>query len=155
MPVSEVAQLKENRIQSMIFRLPEHLVQPKRETILIIEENQTLRELLTWVMIAGGYHPTVDGQPVDLIILDLDCSEAWRKTVISPLWEQLKSDTSSPLAIIFLTCLYHPIAVSGSLVIQKPFHVQVLLDAVTKALHEKNKKKSNEEEGIRFLSHFD
>ena len=110
MQVLEVTQLKATGIQSILFRLPEHFVQPKRETILIIEENQTIRELLTWVLIAGGYRPqeTVDDQPFDLLILDLDCSESWRKTVVSPLWEQLSRDSSSP-PIIFLTCPCHPV----------------------------------------------
>lgn len=127
-----------NEIQAMRFSrtgyaVPSNIqsVTERQQNILIVEENQAIRELLIWVFIAGGYRHIMTSlevrslRDVDLLVIDVDCSKTWMKTTMSSFWERVKM-ASSP-ALIVLTCPCPPVKPDGFLVLAKPFHVQDLL----------------------------
>ena len=121
--------------------------------ILIIEENPAIEELLRVSLAVEGYENIVTARELKtvahihqnggfprLVLLDIDCSRVWMKTVES-LWDvlqeqyaatsrcQAKRVVAHPTFII-LTCnpkKKDALEASDSLVLMKPFHPRDLL----------------------------
>ena len=120
--------------------------------ILIIEENPAIEELLRASLAVEGYENIVTARELktvahihqnggfpQLVLLDIDCSCVWMKTV-EPLWDVLQEQYAATSrrqekrgahpTFIILTCnpkKKDALEASDSLVLMKPFHPRDLL----------------------------